>query len=212
MSGQTHCNSRWPLLCFIVGLVAGIVGCALVSYLLRQNKPNLGVVSVQVDSCTTVDSISQTSPNLASTEAVGEMIVKVPEAAVQRQADSTGTRTEADSVSVRLPIMQSVYDGDYFKAYVSGYNAKLDSIRLCHHTTTITKTVTQAVGRRVDWGVYGATEINLCLIELKAGAFLDAPLTNNGRCRLEVRGGIEAIKLDGLKTTPFVEVGIKYSF
>lgn len=212
MIGQTHCNNKWSLAILIVALIACFAGGFWTSTLLRQKKPDLGVVSVRVDNCTTVDTISQTSPIPASTEAVGEMVVKVPEASVEMQADSTVSGTVGDSAKVTLPIVQSIYEDKFYKAYVSGYNAKLDSIRLYHPTTTVTKTITEVAVRRLDWGVYASSEINLSLVGLKAGAFLDVPLTDNGRCMLEVRGGVEAIHLEQFKATPFLEVGVKYHF
>lgn len=37
-------------------------------------------------------------------------------------------QAKRDSVSVELPIVQKMYEGKGYKAYISGYHASLDSI------------------------------------------------------------------------------------
>lgn len=49
------------------------------------------------------------------------------------------TITKTDSVLLNIPITQSTYQSDTYTAYVSGYNAKLDSIFIRQQTTIITK-------------------------------------------------------------------------
>lgn len=44
---------------------------------------------------------------------------------------------ERDSAAVEIPITQKRYDGDGYRAYVSGYEARLDSICVFARTTTI---------------------------------------------------------------------------
>ena len=48
---------------------------------------------------------------------------------------------DKDSVTVQIPITQTVYEGSIYTAYVSGYRAKLDSIlfRIPRKETTIVK-------------------------------------------------------------------------
>ncbi len=44
---------------------------------------------------------------------------------------------ERDSAAVEIPIMQKCYESDAYRAYVSGYEARLDSIFVFAPTTTI---------------------------------------------------------------------------
>ena len=47
-----------------------------------------------------------------------------------------------DSIAVEVPITQKVYEDSLYKAWVSGFHASLDSIRLYNRTNTITITKT----------------------------------------------------------------------
>ena len=66
-------------------------------------------------------------------------------------ADTLGT----DSVTVRIPITQKVYEDSTYQAWVSGYNPALDSIRIFQPVTTITHTITNTEVRYKTkrWGV-----------------------------------------------------------
>ena len=44
---------------------------------------------------------------------------------------------ERDSMAVEIPIIQKRYDGDDYRAYVSGYEPNLDSIYVFPKTTVI---------------------------------------------------------------------------
>ena len=63
-----------------------------------------------------------------------------------RQCD---TLRAVDTVEVRLPIVQKVYRDTNYTAWVSGYEARLDSISVRHREVTLTKVA--RVGSR--WGV-----------------------------------------------------------
>lgn len=62
---------------------------------------------------------------------------------VPNTQDSLGNfgKSVPDSADVFIPITQKVYEDSTYTAYVSGYNASLDSLilRMPHETTTITK-------------------------------------------------------------------------
>lgn len=66
--------------------------------------------------------------------------------------------TVPDSIDVQIPITQTKYEGDTYTAYVSGYNASLDSLILCmpHETMTITKRTKPkrwSIGIQVGYGM-----------------------------------------------------------
>lgn len=73
-------------------------------------------------------------------------------------ADSNVCEPE-DSIEVELPITQTVYRGDDYEAWVSGYQARLDSIRVAKRRETIIvrpKTNRWHIGPCVGLGVSAA--------------------------------------------------------
>lgn len=58
-----------------------------------------------------------------------------------------------DSVWAVVPITQKVYADSTYKAWVSGYNPKLDSIQVYRQTIVTTKTETVVKKRRIGIGV-----------------------------------------------------------
>lgn len=60
-----------------------------------------------------------------------------------------------DSVAVEIPITQKVYQDSTYKAWVSGYEPALDSIRIFQPVTTITNTITNTEIRykMKRWGI-----------------------------------------------------------
>lgn len=77
--------------------------------------------------------------------------VPVKNLAEQIHADTLLT----DTLSISLPITQKVYEDSTYKAWVSGYEPALDSIRIYQPVTTITKTITNTEIRykAKRWGV-----------------------------------------------------------
>lgn len=61
---------------------------------------------------------------------------------------------EGDSVRVVVPISQMVYEGEDYKAYVSGFEARLDSIFVDRRTVTISRNVCRKPPR-VSVGIVG---------------------------------------------------------
>ena len=59
-----------------------------------------------------------------------------------------------DSVRVVVPISQIVYEGEDYKAYVSGFEARLDSIFVDRRTVTVSKSVCRKPPR-VSVGIVG---------------------------------------------------------
>lgn len=65
---------------------------------------------------------------------------------------------DSGSAAVEIPITQKRYEGDGYRAYVSGYEARLDSIFVSRETTTIRETATvrtAAKGKKWHLGVSG---------------------------------------------------------
>lgn len=75
---------------------------------------------------------------------------------VARKADATHTEVVLrdtvlvhDSIDVEIPITQRRYDGDTYRAWVSGFRTNLDSIEVYNTTTTITR----PTPKRKRWGL-----------------------------------------------------------
>ena len=60
-----------------------------------------------------------------------------------RQAGTVPMDREADSIDVPIPIVQKRYDDSLYTAWVSGFEPKLDSLRL--HMPEVTNTITKTV-------------------------------------------------------------------
>lgn len=73
-------------------------------------------------------------------------------------SDTTVKLDSVDSVTVELPITQKVYEDSTYKAYVSGYEANLDSIYLYQPTRYITIT-TEPKRSKWSWGLQGGIGI-----------------------------------------------------
>lgn len=95
-----------------------------------------------VDTIVYVDTVKYVAPEPIRKETLGSLTVKVPARDVQwpniraetdgsaqlTSAAQVGTLTERDSIAVKLPLEQSTYQSSDYIAYISGVNAKLDSI------------------------------------------------------------------------------------
>ena len=72
-----------------------------------------------------------------------------------------------DSVSVKIPITQKIYEDSLYRAYVSGYRPSLDSLIFFprHDITTVTNRYAYPKSRQKRWGIgihvgYGMTMSN----------------------------------------------------
>ena len=73
---------------------------------------------------------------------------------IGKQNDSIGKQNgkQNDSVEVELPIEQKVYSDSLYKAWVSGFDARLDSIHIYQPTLHITIKTTEQQSQW-SWGV-----------------------------------------------------------
>lgn len=113
-----------------VGFVAGMACCNL-----SEHRP--AVLPGRTTVLTRVDTVRVTRPEIVVVRAAGEFTERF------EVADSAG---RTDSADVRVPCSQAVYAGDGYRAYVSGYRPKLDSIIL--HRPTVERIQTVAVRQR----------------------------------------------------------------
>lgn len=85
---------------------------------------------------TIVDSVKKPFP-----VPVDSIVVRYITRSLPIARDSATKQLRSDSVKVQIPISQKVYEDTLYKAYVSGYEPKLDSITIKQKTTYITHTI-----------------------------------------------------------------------
>ena len=84
---------------------------------------------------TIVDSVKKSFP-----VPVDSFVVRYIAKSLPIARDSVAKQLRSDSVKVQIPISTKVYEDTLYKAYVSGYEPKLDSITIKQRTTYITHT------------------------------------------------------------------------
>ncbi|MDE6854744.1 MAG: hypothetical protein K2J38_06765 [Muribaculaceae bacterium] len=132
------------IMILIAGFIAGVAFCNL-SDSRPTAEPGRTTVLLRVDT------VRGTRPEIVVVRAAGEFTDRF-----KVLTDSTGA---TDSVEATVPCTQAVYAGEGYKAYVSGYRPKLDSIILHHPSATVVRAA-PAAERRFSIGVqagYGLT-------------------------------------------------------
>lgn len=134
----------WHVILLLIGLVASFIA----GYHVRGTDAKN--VQVRSDTIIVVDTVRDTIP-----VPIQETVIKY----VQIPGDTIVKYLKGDTVF--LPIIQKEYSTPDYRAWVSGYNAALDSITIFPKTVYITKTVP---ARRWGLGVsagYGVSRSGL---------------------------------------------------
>lgn len=128
------------LVCFLISYMAG-------GYHFRDTAKTV----VRTD--TLHDTVTVREPVFVTERAVRTDTVWLP--VVRTRTDTVLLRSDGpkDSVRAVIPITQKVYADSTYKAWVSGYNPRLDSIRVYRQTIVTTKTETVVKKRRIGIGV-----------------------------------------------------------
>ena len=125
------------ILAFILGVVMGYNGCS------KQN-------TIVTDTVYQHDTIKEPMPY--DSVIVRHKIQKLP-IVKHDTVNNTDTVYHTDSVTVEIPIAQKIYRDSNYVAWVSGYEAKLDSISVTTKIVTRTKTETIYKAKRFGLGV-----------------------------------------------------------
>ena len=125
---------RWTI---IVGVISLIVGAVIGRY--TASSPQL---VTEVTRVTIYDTVRVDAPQVRDSVVVRWVERPLPEVATR------------DTVLVEVPITRYVYADSTYTAYVSGYEARLDSLTLCVPTTVVTR-VTREQPSRWSIGVMG---------------------------------------------------------
>ena len=135
----------------LLGFVLGGVACGVLSWFL----PRCGVEAEGKEAviCDTIrDTVTVREPLVRDSVFVRTVVRELP--VVQTDtARIAGVDYRRDTVSVEIPIEQKVYSDSLYDAWVSGYEARLDSIRIKRETVTVTKRVPKRWGVGVQAGV-----------------------------------------------------------
>lgn len=110
-----------------------------------------GAVYVVADTIYIHDTIVVREPVAVESKPVGVRSYRVKLLGrIGKQNDSI--RKQNDSVEIELPIEQKVYSDSLYKAWVSGFDARLDSIYIYQPTRYITIKTTEQQSRW-SWGI-----------------------------------------------------------
>lgn len=160
------------LFCIIIGLVAGL---AIGYYLNRVDvgeplPPVVAVVHDTIPSIAPLETEVKELPSIAARLPVAlsshdKSSASIDTGRVQLYANRVEVDDDSDhppdSIDVLVPMTQKVYEDSTYRAYVSGFNASLDSIFVFQRTEYITNTrVVKSKPKRFSIGVqagYGIT-------------------------------------------------------
>ena len=134
----------------LLGFVLGGVACGVLSWLL----PRCGVEAEgneTVTSDTIRDTVTVREPLVRDSVLVRTIVRELP--VVRTDTVRIASEVQRDTVSVEIPVTQKVYSDSLYDAWVSGYEARLDSIRIKRETVTVTKRVPKRWGMGVQAGV-----------------------------------------------------------
>ena len=145
----------------IVGIVSAVVIVTLGWWLRGYSMADMANKANKADTIFVVDTIKITQPIVVRSEELGIRSYKVKLLGKIEFNEELGIRNEeleVDSVEVVLPIEQKVYADSTYKAWVSGFDARLDSIQVYQPTRYITIT-TEKEPSRWSFGLQGGVGI-----------------------------------------------------
>lgn len=195
----------------------------------KSVKPTPFVID-QIDSTSTVDSTDVVKPEAKDSTIICYVYIKVPYVPesclnVPVQGDSVPASnvsvpasqiSSQDSVLVQLPIERKVYEEDsLYRAVISGYQCKLDSLTIYSTTTTITVHEKSPIEYRpYSWTLFPQAEVNYCAgaLEMKASIGADISISKNRRWRFEPEVGYRALQVnDQMLNGFYAGAKIKYN-
>lgn len=134
----------------LLGFVCGAVACALLSGVLPRYDTETPIDNI-VTRDTVRDTITVRKPVVMDRMFVKTVVRELP--VVRDTLFAPDINVTTDTASVEIPITQKTYSDSLYDAWVSGYEAKLDSIRIKRETVVITKRVPKRWGIGVQAGV-----------------------------------------------------------
>ena len=141
---------------FSIALLA-LAACVFILGLIFGHGGRSTYVRTKTVTDTVRDTIRDSVPVFVSEQVVRHdtaWLERATEANAKEVVPASSDSTK-DSVRVIIPITQKVYADSTYRAWVSGYNPRLDSIEVYRRTITITTTQTVNRNKRFTWGVTG---------------------------------------------------------
>ncbi len=149
---------------YVIALIA-VVMCLLSFLVGRKTSHNFNNQGCEVvDTIIHLDTVAYLLPVPRDSVVIRYKHIVVPitpRDSIEQRSDSEKVSVDVtqDSVTVHLPITQQVYETDTYRAYISGYQPRLDSIFITNRTTEVI-VQKQAKTSRFNIGVqagYGLT-------------------------------------------------------
>ena len=170
--------------------------------------------SVTRDTVTITDTIVQYAPKPVSVERVRTEYKWLPVVRTDTVTQYFGIAEQLpehpqDSALVEIPITSKHYHGENYDAYVSGYEASLDSIKVYQKETVITETITRMKPpNRLSLDIEAGADYLTAQKDMSTFAFGDLTYRiKDSRFAIGLRGGI--VKMPTDKAEPFVGGVIK---
>lgn len=138
--------------------VALIVSVLLNLYLVQRGCERITEEVARIDTIVVRDTVRAIEPRYITQRVVRYDTVYVPEKSVLGTQDSLNVPESGEmGTQVVLPITQRVYEDSTYKAWVSGYGPRLDSLHLYHKELYYPVMIKQSVKPKVvvSAGVYG---------------------------------------------------------
>lgn len=127
----------------LVGLLFGVV-----LYLWNRTEQHLTSEVVR-DTTEYIDTIPYYQPIPKDSVVIRYEVVKLP---IKKDSCLSDSIIISDSVDVEMPIIQKEYKDSLYRAWVSGYNAKLDSIEVYSRMREI-RILVPFPAKRKQWGL-----------------------------------------------------------
>ena len=135
--------------------IINIAVVLVVAWIVFYHNRNDGEATSTTDTIYIHDTMVVREPVAVESKPVGVRSYRVKLLGrIGKQNDSIGKQNgkQNDSVEVELPIEQKVYSDSLYKAWVSGFDARLDSIYIYQPTRYITIKTTEQQSRW-SWGI-----------------------------------------------------------
>jgi hypothetical protein len=133
-------------------IITLIIGLILASYFVGRRTPTeVEIIKRDTVTVTKIDTIRVTKVKEIEKKVIDTILVAVKDTIILN-----------DTTYIQLPREQKIYTGENYKAWVSGYRPKLDSLNI--YEKTIIKEVTNTIEKKWGLGVmggYGATKEGL---------------------------------------------------
>lgn len=136
----------------LIGAFWGALVCFLISYMAGgYHFADVSKMVVRTD--TLHDTVTVREPFAVNAREVRTDTVWLPVVRTRTDTVLLTSNGPKDSVRAVVPITQKTYADSTYKAWVSGYNPRLDSIQVYRQTIVTTKTETVVKKRRIGIGV-----------------------------------------------------------